>query len=297
MKTVFDLIRCPLCGARLTREGGSLVCGGEPRRHVYDLSSSGYVNLLPPGKKNNAVTGDRRDLIAARSSFLDSGRYAPLSDAVAAAASALPGDADEFCFADFGCGEGYHTCRVASALAAEGRRVVALGIDASKYAAESGAKRAKRAGFPAPFEVGAEESTVSFIAGNFFHPPIFPSSLPCVTTMFAPIAFDAAAAALSGGGGIVAAVSGADHLFELREMIYRDVERRSEDVSVPDGFEIREKTNVRYTASLSAEQTASLFGMTPFFCRAPAEARERVLSHGAADVTVDVNVYTILKKD
>ena len=58
-------VRCPICGAALTREGGSLYCGGE-RRHTYDIAKEGYVNLLPPGRAKNARTGDGADMIRAR---------------------------------------------------------------------------------------------------------------------------------------------------------------------------------------------------------------------------------------
>ena len=49
MKNVFDLIVCPVCGSRLEKNGGSLFCTGEGRRHTFDIASEGYVNLLPPG--------------------------------------------------------------------------------------------------------------------------------------------------------------------------------------------------------------------------------------------------------
>ena len=297
MSSVFDVIRCPSCGARLERGNGTLACSSEGKKHTFDVASSGYVNLLPPGRKNNAVTGDRRDLLKARGAFLDSGLYAPVSDAVAASAATLAPGAGEFVFADFGCGEGYHTCRVAESLSKKISRVVAVGVDASKYAAEAGAKRAKRLGFPSPFAVEEDGgSTVAFIAGNFFRPPFFSTSLSCVITMFAPVAYGAAHGALRDGGGVVAAIPGPDHLIELREMIYRDVRRKEGALSVPDSFSVKEKTAVRYPVRLTGEQTADLFGMTPFFCRAPEEIREKILSAGETEVTVDVDIYTIAKR-
>lgn len=287
MKTVYDVIVCPVCGGRLEPVGGSLLCFGAERRHTFDRASSGYVNLLPPGRKSNAGSGDRRDLVRARTDFLNTGKYDPVSDAVASFALRVAEGRECFVLADFGCGEGYHTCRVAEALRSRGVPAVAVGFDASKYAVETGAKRASRLGI---------DDTLSFFAGNYFHPPVAPSSVSCVVTMFAPVAYGAAEAILEKDGAMITVVPGPDHLIELRRLLYREVEVRSGDPAIPDPFFVADRVRIRYGTDLSDAEAASLFGMTPFFCRAPAEARERVLSAGGMTVTVDVNVLLIEKR-
>ena len=290
MKTVFDVLRCPVCSSVLALSGRSLVCGA---RHTFDIASSGYVNLLPPGRKNNAVTGDRRDLVRARSSFLATGRYDAVSDA--AADLVLQALADrEPVFSDFGCGEGYHTCRIAQKVRSSLGDVVAVGIDASKYAAETGAKRAAKVGFSSFSEGGG--GTLCFTAGNFFTPPVRDGSLSCVVSMFAPVAYDACSRALCNGGALVVVYPGRDHLIEIREEIYPEVKRTERSLDPPSGFRIAEKTEKKYKAILrDGDELRDLLGMTPFFCRVPDPAKERVLNSKLRAVTVDVSAALIIR--
>jgi 23S rRNA (guanine745-N1)-methyltransferase len=57
---------CPICKKSLARVKNSLKCESN---HSYDIAKGGYVNLLNPGKKNNAVAGDSKEMIRARSTF------------------------------------------------------------------------------------------------------------------------------------------------------------------------------------------------------------------------------------
>ena len=63
---------CPLCRELLCEKESSLVC---PAGHSYDIARSGYVNLLPPGRRSNARTGDDSGMVAARRDFLSRGYY------------------------------------------------------------------------------------------------------------------------------------------------------------------------------------------------------------------------------
>ena len=50
-------LTCPICSEKLEKTENSLKC---PKNHSYDFAKSGYINLLNPGKKNNAKTGESR---------------------------------------------------------------------------------------------------------------------------------------------------------------------------------------------------------------------------------------------
>ena len=100
-------LTCPVCGGVLHREERSLRCGAG---HCYDIARQGYVNLLRSNQSKSKRHGDDKRMVAARTAFLDAGYYAPLRDAVAAAAAEFTaGDADVL---DAGCGEGYYTAQV-----------------------------------------------------------------------------------------------------------------------------------------------------------------------------------------
>ena len=75
-----SILSCPFCGTPLSRENSSLYCSGE-RRHCFDIAKSGYVTLT----RASGTSGDDRDMVRARTAFLDKGYYAPFAEAVAAA--------------------------------------------------------------------------------------------------------------------------------------------------------------------------------------------------------------------
>lgn len=54
-----SLYICPLCGENLKREFRSYRCR---KGHCYDISSSGYVHLLPVGQKHSKMPGDDKGM-------------------------------------------------------------------------------------------------------------------------------------------------------------------------------------------------------------------------------------------
>ena len=122
-------LTCPVCGGVLHREERSLRCGAG---HCYDIARQGYVNLLRSNQSKSKRHGDDKRMVAARTAFLDAGYYAPLRDAVAAAAAEFTaGDADVL---DAGCGEGYYTAQVLHTLQQQGRTPSVCGVDISRDA-------------------------------------------------------------------------------------------------------------------------------------------------------------------
>ena len=296
MGNVYDIITCPICSARLEKEGGSLFCRGE-RRHTYDIASEGYVNLLPPGKRNNAKTGDRRELIRSRTRFLETGKYDRISDTVASLLMKYSRRdvSGGIAFADLGCGEGYHTCRVAGRLRSAGVQPAAVGIDASKYGVASGAKRASRSGFSS-LDLNDGGPFLCFFAGNIFRPPLADACLDGAVSMFAPVAWAEAARILRPGGVLTVTGAGPDHLIEMRRMIYDDVRSHEKEPPKPDGFRMAGTERLKYRIDLEdREKTADLFGMTPFACRVPGSVREKMTEQEGMTVTVDT-VNTVYEK-
>lgn len=307
-----DILRylvCPTCGKPLFRAGSSLQCEA---RHTFDVAKSGYVNLLPPGKGKNSRTGDDRSMVDGRMRFLRRGFYSPISDQAASLASAYLPETEEgareeaspLFFCDMGSGEGFHTCRIAERLAAlTGRPTLALGVDASKYAAERASKLArelrltpkggfsatKESGFPAEGETGSPGISVFFAPANLFHLPVRSHTAVAAFSLFAPVAWEEARRLLREDGVLLVVSSGRDHLFELRQILYESVRLSEEAIPAPEGFSLLERTAVRYPLLLpDPEAVASLFAMTPFFYRSPEEGRKRLLALPRLSVTVDV---------
>ncbi len=298
MLQICENLICPLCGAPLVREQGSLLCLGEEKRHTYDVSKEGYVNLLPPGRGKNAKTGDDAEMVRARRTFLSSGAYDPLSDEVGRIIADFMEDKSLINIVDSGCGEGHHTARYVKALA-EGTSVLCAAFDASKHAAAAGAKSARAAGLSEKGGVGIPtegKASLSFMTGNIFSLPIKSCSTDAVVSMFAPIAWEENSRILKDDGVIIVAASGVDHLREMREVIYDEVLTKDSTPHAPDTFVLAEERSVRYELELTShEQIMNLFGMTPFCYRTPKAGYERLNSLESLRVTVHTDFF-IYKK-
>ena len=104
-----DLL-CPICGAPLAKGERALVC---PSHHSFDIARQGYVNLLPVQQKHSQDPGDTREQVLSRRAFLDTGIYAPILEALIAAAREYGASGE---LLDVGCGEGYYCAGLSQAL-------------------------------------------------------------------------------------------------------------------------------------------------------------------------------------
>lgn len=298
MTDILHYLICPTCRERLTRSDKSLICSN---RHTFDIAKSGYVNLLPPGKGKNAHTGDDRGMVDARVDFLKQGYYNNISDTAAnLIARYTPLTEDTVSICDMGSGEGWHTCRMAEKTGeTTGKDTIALGIDASKYAAERASKLSRRRNLMPKDGIGASyngNTAAYFIPANIFRPPLAENTFSAAVSMFAPVAWEEAHRILCGDGVLLVVSSGREHLLEMRQLIYSEVHLSDEEIPAPEIFEPIEKHNLRYAVTLpDKEVIANLFMMTPFFYKTTETGKLRLLSKDTLDVTVDVN-YTIYKK-
>lgn len=282
---------CPHCGGFLHREGASLFCDGHTgRRHCYDIASSGYVNLLPPGKGGNARTGDDGAMIAARSAFLGGGYYDCISDAAAEVAwNALSHRRNCLHFCDAGSGEGYHTRRMACRLSeVSGLPIVGCGIDASKKGAAAGAKGCRNL---------PENVLLSFAAGNIFSLPVAEDSLDIVFSLFAPIPAEEVSRTLREDGILTVVAAGPRHLWELRCLLYDEPREGNAEAATPAGFILADKQTVRRVVHIpDTAALQALFTMTPFYYRTPESGRMRLLNTPSLDVSIEADIYVFRKE-
>lgn len=310
-----DFVRCPICSSSLTRESGSLCCGGE-RRHTYDISKEGYVNLLPPGRAKNARTGDGADMIRSRERFLSGGGYDRYSREAAEFAAQFfdtnglvcgdyvkPHEAQNasaethmpspspVVLIDAGCGEGRHTVNMSEAFArALELPVTSVGFDASKFGVQAAAKKYLRVG-------GVSDNIkCAFFAGNIFSLPVTDGCADVFTSLFAPLPEDEARRTVRRGGLLVICAAGAEHLCEMRELLYDDPIPSGGGAAVPDGFSTVGVKMIEYSLELkSNEEIMSLFTMTPFYHNAPITGKAKLESKASLTVTVQVKC-TVAKR-
>ena len=270
------MLICPNCSAPLLRGERAFRC---KNGHSFDIAASGYCNLLI-GSKPGEFTGDSREMVAARRSFLDSGAYEPLRNAVCERTAELA-PAECVSLLDAGCGEGYYTRAVAKALADTGRQVHAFGADISKSATEYAAKRDK---------------LTQYITASAFRLPFVDGCADIITSLFAPAPAEEFSRVLKRDGTVLLVVPGREHLLELKRAVYDVSYENDEDKHALPGFSLTDRKKLTYTRRIeSAEQIRALFSMTPYWRRTPKEGIERLMALKKIDLTLSFVLLTFQK--
>ena len=260
-----SILVCPLCKTPLVREGGSYFCSGE-RKHCFDIAKSGYVTLT----RALGTAGDDKDMVRARTAFLEKGYYRPFADALA---RALDG---AHTVIDAGCGEGYY-----SNIFAEHSRAV-YGFDLSKHACDKAAKRAKSANNGAFFGVS-----------SVFELPIADGCADAVVSLFAPIAEAEFSRVLKDDGVLVVGAAGKRHLFELKAAVYADAYENEGRRDLPSGFSEIGHESVTYT--FACDDVKSLFMMTPYAFKTSKADMAKLDKIESLEITADFDIF-IYKK-
>lgn len=260
---VVALLRCPICGADLQHCDRALRC---PNGHVFDLARQGYASLLPGGARPG--TADSADMVRARTEFLATGHFDPLSEALAAAAGPGP-------VLDLGAGTGHHTARVLDRVAGVG-----LAVDISKHAARRAAAAHPRLG--------------AVVADAWAALPVRDGVAGTVLSVFAPRHAAETVRVLRPGGRLVVATPTAAHLRELveaRGLVSVDP-RKDERLAVRlAAFALVEEVLVERRLELSPADVRAVVAMGPSARHAvgagPADPVVTTLSVRVATYVVD----------
>ncbi|WP_237067424.1 putative RNA methyltransferase [Microbulbifer guangxiensis] len=240
--------QCPLCHLPLECREHDWHCGSG---HLFDLAREGYVNLLPVQHKHSKEPGDSADMLRARRSFLEAGHYRPLAEAITAL---LPYESGRQLL-DVGCGEGYYTRQ----LRAAGWPADALaGVDIAKAGVRMAAK--------------AQRDSQYVVAGNF-DLPIVKDSVDHILRVFAPGDAAELNRVVNPGGSIVDVAPGPEHLWSLKQALYREPREHAPPKPL-EGFVPEVELRCCFLFTLrGAEAIRDFLAMTPFAWKGDAEAR------------------------
>lgn len=256
---------CPVCKNKTFDLENSLRC---MLGHSFDKAKEGYINLLlknASGKRH----GDDKLMVNARKSFLDKGYYAPLREKI----GEILGENNVVL--DSGCGEGYYTSHFAE-------NNTLLGIDISKDAIKSAAKRCKKA---------------TFAVASIAQIPLADKSVDAVINIFAPDSPNEFLRILKEGGRLITATPLENHLFELKAAVYEKPYKNPPPVYEKDGFSFKSVTEVKYKIMLeSTEDIESLFKMTPYYYKTSAADQEKLKSLSSLEVTLEFAVTEYIKE-
>lgn len=234
--------QCPLCAQPLRREEKRYVC---PQGHSFDIARQGYVNLLTVQQKHSLDPGDTRQQVLSRRAFLESGFYAPISEALNQAALDYNAQGE---ILDVGCGEGYYSARLAAALGAP-----LTGLDISKEAVRCAAGQYK---------------AYAWLCATAAHIPVPDGSVGTLSSLFALTLPGEFRRVLRKNGLFLQVLAAEDHLLDLKSIVYDVLTHKQKDTAPAlPGFALLESRQIRFDFTAEGEQIQRLFAMTPHLFR------------------------------
>ena len=268
-------LRCPICRAKMLTEGENTLCCNGEKKHTYDISSSGYVNLASPKQSGG---GDIKSAVKARTEFLDCGYYRPIAEKTAELVKKYAGEKAKVI--DAGCGEGYYSSRIAK------NAELVLGFDISKFAVEAAAKRAKRN--------GAENAV--FAVASVFSMPISSGFADAVVNIFAPCVEKEYTRVLKDGGVLIVVHAGKDHLMGLKRVLYDSITENDARADLPSSLELVCEESVNYTISVEGnDKIKALFEMTPYYWRTSQSDAKKLDGLELLETQTDI-IFSVYKR-
>ena len=263
---------CPVCAAPFERVGGVFRCSGG---HSFDIAKEGYVNLLT-GSRSGALTGDSADMARCRRAFLSKGFFDALSNELCRIAEkyGVKGSVLDIC-----CGEGHYSSFFKNHIPESN----VLGFDLSREMVKRAAKQNKNVGYA---------------VANMTSVPVPDGSVDCAFHLFAPFCESEFMRILSPNGILISVVAGAEHLIELKNLLYD--KPYPNDVHDPSdgGAEIIEEYDLKDKIALrSNEDIRALFNMTPYCRHTPTSGIQKLSQTDRLDVSLCFHVFIFGKRE
>lgn len=272
MKQYNSILKCPVCNLNLIKNDNGYTC---PKRHNYDISSKGYVNLLLANQKKTSDPGDNKEMILSRKSFLDKGYYENFSNHLNSVILSYINETKANII-DCGCGEGYFLSRLKEKMHDEGVQANFYGLDISKSAITYGAKRDKE---------------INFMVGSNFNIPILSDSVDVIIRNFAPGDINEFNRVLKRNGKLIVVTPGIEHLFSLKEILYVTPRKHEEKKLSFKEFNLINKAEVKYDIYLNnAEDIQNLISMTPYSWNFDNSMKEKVKKTNELKVRLDFTI-------
>lgn len=266
----FTSLACPLDGTSLNQAGNTWRCA---QGHSFDQASQGYIHLLPVQYKRSRDPGDSKAMVQARRRFLQAGYYESVADTIAD--YALQEGGKVVAALDAGCGEGYYLRHLANKPG--GQALQLCGLDISKWAVQVAAKQLQ----PAAWVVASNARI-----------PVADASLDVVLCVFGFPVWTEFARVLKPGGRLIMVDPGPQHLVQLRELVYSEINRDKAPRAEPEhGFTCAHKGQLEFDFELPDQASIQdLLTMTPHLFRASAAGRARVDALSSLQLHADIEI-------
>jgi len=278
-----SLLICPICKTTLSKfdDTNTYKC---VKLHSYDIAKQGYVNLLISNQKKSNNPGESKEMIKIRRDFLDQGFYQPIADELSQQVNQLSRNPVKTIL-DLGCGEGYYLNQLLLLLNHDAptppkNSIDFYGLDISKEALKLASNR---------------KIDVTWLVASNFHTPFKDNSLDIILSVFSPISDEEINRILSKEGHFIRILPNANHLIELRELIYDTIEERREGTINPIGLNCIHESKVSYPITLGQKNLTSLLKMTPHYWKTSIQNQQKVNDLESLTITVDMNISVFAK--
>lgn len=274
-----NIYRCPLCHTNLLHKEKQYVCS---KGHCFDIAHNNYVNLLIDNQKKSKDPGDSKEMMESRRNFLNRHYYYKFSQKLNEVVNNNLSAEAKYVI-DAGCGEGYFLSELKESmnLIDNHENIEYYGIDISKAAIKSASKRDK---------------DINFVVGSNFNMPILSSSADCIIRNFAPGDNDEFERVLNKDGRLIIATPGVEHLYELKEILYKTARKHEVKDTEIKGFELIEHYEIKYRIELdNNEDIKNLISMTPYYWSITSEMRNNITEINELRTNIHVN-FDVYKK-
>ncbi|TEW55600.1 23S rRNA (guanine(745)-N(1))-methyltransferase [Psychromonas sp. RZ22] len=266
---------CPLCQTVFNKVNNTQVC---KNNHHFDVAKENYLNLLPVQAKSSKNPGDNKEMMIARRAFLNTGGYLPLAEKVAEISEKYLVNIEQAQVLDLGCGEGYYTQLINQRL----KKHRTCGVDISKVAIRYAAKRYQ---------------DIDFCVASAYQVPLADESIDLIIRIYAPSKAEELIRLIKKNGYLITVTPAPRHLYQLREVIYENVNAHAEENEAVQGFSKLEQMNLNYKLNIDdKEQLQNLINMTPFAWKFTPEKLTKLLNQSFWDIECDFNIE-IFKKN
>ena len=261
------MLKCPVCQKQLKKINRTYKC---EKNHSFDIAKQGYTNLF---MKSSQKSGDGKDMVEARTTFLNMQYYKPLLDRLIEIVNELSPNV----VIDAGCGEGYYTNTIQKETNVE-MYAFDLSKDALKYASRN-------------------NKDVHYFLSNIYDIPMMDHCADMILNIFAPSSNKEYNRLIKKGGYLIKVDPHHKHLKEMKDFLYENVyENEILDLEM-DGFTLEKFEELTYTMHLDTKAITSLFKMTPYYYKTSKEKGEALSTLKSLNCTASFIIYIYKVKE
>lgn len=164
-----------------------------------------------------------------------------------------------------------------------GRRPQMAGTDISKFILRTAAKR---------------DRDIAFAVASSYHLPVADERVDVLLDCFSPLALEEFRRVLRPGGTFVYVVPAADHLWQLKEVLYDRPYRNEEKETPYEGFAYEAIVPVDGEITLPTQaDIQNLFRMTPYAWKTPRSGKERLAALNTLTTRIAFRVHVFRRDD